>query len=103
MSLDNPSFVQGRLNIDFFCDIHTLLTLWYLLSLLECINAFMKFLQRRDVFISDFMVVMKIYQVDLFMMYINPMTKYQNENLQVFCDVVENTSAISPKICSTLV
>jgi hypothetical protein len=73
MSQDNPSIVQGRLNIDFFCDIHTLLALYYLLPLLECINAFMKFSQGRDVFISNFMVVMKIYQIDLFMMYINPM------------------------------
>jgi hypothetical protein len=63
----------------------------------------MKFSQGKEVFISNFMVVMKIYQIDLFMMYINPMTKYQSEHLQVFFDVMENTSAISPKICSTLV
>jgi len=91
MSQDNPSIVQGRLNIDFFCDIHTLLALYYLLPLLECINALMNFLQGRDVFIFDFMVVMKIYQVDLFMMYINSTTEYQSEHLQMFCDVVENT------------
>ncbi len=75
MSQDNPSIIQARLNIDFLCDIHTLLTLYYLLPLLECINALMKFSQERNVFILYFMVVMKIYQVDLFM-YINPMTKY---------------------------
>jgi hypothetical protein len=103
MSQDNPSIVQIKLNIEFFCDIHTLLALYYLLPLLECINALMKFSQRRDVFISNFIVVTKFCQVDLFMMYINPMTKYQNEHLQVFCDVVENALAISPKICSTLV
>lgn len=102
MSQDNPSIVQVRLNIEFFRDIHTLLALYYLLPLLEYINALMKFSQRKDVFISNFMVVTKICQVDLFMMYINPMTKYQNEHLQLFCDVVENTLAISPKIYSTL-
>jgi hypothetical protein len=42
MSQDNLSNVQARLNIDFFCDIHTLLALYYLLPLLECINALMK-------------------------------------------------------------
>jgi hypothetical protein len=30
--------------------------------------------------------------VDHFMMYTNPMTNYQCEHFQIFCDVVKNTS-----------
>jgi hypothetical protein len=48
----------------------------------------MKFSQGREVFILDFVVVIEICQLDFLMMYIDPMTKYQCEHFQVFCDVV---------------
>jgi hypothetical protein len=45
------------------------------------------------VFICDLVVVVKIYQVDIFMMYFNLPTSYQYEHFQLFCDVVENNFA----------
>ncbi len=44
-SLNNLSIVQARLNLDLFCDVHTLLTLFYLclLPLLEFVNSLIKF------------------------------------------------------------
>jgi hypothetical protein len=45
MSLNNLSIVQARLNLDLFCDVHTLLALFYLclLPLLEFVNSLIKF------------------------------------------------------------
>lgn len=61
-----------------------------MLPLLEVVNALIKFTQERDVFICDFVVVVNICQIDIFMMYSNLATSYQHEHFQLFCDVVEN-------------
>ncbi len=60
MSQDNISVVQARLNLNLLCDLHTLLALFYLLPLLEAINALFKFVQGKDIFICDFVTTVKI-------------------------------------------
>ncbi len=82
-----------RLYLDLLCDVHTLLGLSCLLPLLEAVNALIKFAQGKDVFMCDFMAIVKICLVNLFMMYLDPTTSYQHEHFQLFCDVVENNSA----------
>lgn len=76
LSKDNPLIVQTRLNLDLLCDNHTLLTMSCVLPLLEAINALIKFVQRRHVFICDFVIVVQIWQVDFFMMCFDLMTIY---------------------------
>ncbi len=93
MSEDNIVIVQARLNLDFFWDVKTLLTLFYVLPLLEVVNFLIKFAQGRDFFILDLMAIIKICLVDLFMKYINLMNNYHHEHFQVFYDVVENIFA----------
>ncbi len=60
MSQDNISVTQARLNLNLLCDLHTLPTLFYLLPLLEAINVLFKFVQGRDVFIRNFVTIVKI-------------------------------------------
>ncbi len=43
MSQDSASIAQPRFNLDLFCDLHMLLGLSRLLSLLEAMNALTKF------------------------------------------------------------
>lgn len=81
----NPSIVQTSLNFDLLYNIHTLLVFFYLLLLLEFVNALIKFYQGKDVFILNFVATIKICQINLFMMYIDPMTNYQHEHFQVLC------------------
>jgi len=69
MSHDSVSIAQARFNLDLFCDLHMLLGLSCLLPLLEVMNALIKFAQGRDVFIYDFVAVVKFYLADLYMMY----------------------------------
>lgn len=61
MSQDHPLIAQVKLNFDLSYDIHKLLTLFFLLPLLEFINALIKFSQRRDVFILDLVTSVKIF------------------------------------------
>jgi hypothetical protein len=62
MSQDSPLIVQVKLNFDLSYDIHKLLTLFFILSFLEFINALIKFSQRKDVFILDLVTNVKIFQ-----------------------------------------
>jgi hypothetical protein len=39
-------------------------------------NAFIKFAQRRDNFICDFVAAVKIYHANLYMMYLDPSNNY---------------------------
>jgi hypothetical protein len=65
---------------------------------LEIVNVFIKKIQGKDVFIYDFVTMVKICQVDLFMMYYNPFTSYQHEHFQVLYGIVDNSFITSPTI-----
>jgi hypothetical protein len=69
MSRENVSVAQARFDLNLLCHLHMLLGLFCLLPLLEAVNALIKFAQRRDVFICDFVATVEICQVDLYMMY----------------------------------
>ncbi len=76
MSHDSVLVVQVRFNLYLFCDLHILMGLFCLLPLLEVVNALIKFAQGKDIFICDFVAVIKIFQIDLYMMYSNPSNNY---------------------------
>jgi hypothetical protein len=60
MSQDNVFIAQAKLNLDLLCDLHRLLGLFCLLPLLEVVNALINFVQKMDVFIYKFIVVIRI-------------------------------------------
>jgi hypothetical protein len=60
MSQDNVFVAQAKLNLDLLCDLHRLLGLFCLLPLLEVVNALINFVQKMDVFIYKFIVVIRI-------------------------------------------
>lgn len=65
MSQDNISVSQTRLNLNLSYDLDTLLS--YLLPLLEVVNALINFSQgERDVFIYNFVALVKICQTNPF-------------------------------------
>jgi len=61
MSQDNINVVQVKLNLNLLCDLHTLLALSCLLSLLETISVLITFAQGRVVFICDFVAIMNFF------------------------------------------
>ncbi len=76
MSQDSVSIAQARFNLNLLCDLHMLLGLSCLLPLLEIVHALIKFAQGRDIFICDFVAIVKICQIDLCMMYSDPSSNY---------------------------
>jgi hypothetical protein len=74
------------------CDIGTILGLPCVLPMLESISALMKFAYARDVFVCDYIIIVKICQANLYKMYIDPTISFQHENFLEFTNVVANTS-----------
>ncbi len=76
----NSGIVKAtKVNVVNLCDIGTILGLQCVLPMLESVNALMKFAQVRDIFIcdyNDYIVAIKICQIDLYKMYIDPTTSF---------------------------
>lgn len=62
-----------------------------LLSFLETLNVLIKFAYERDVFICDFVPVVKICQTDLFSMCSDATINYRQKHFQIMCDFVSNS------------
>jgi hypothetical protein len=96
MSQDNINVGQTRLNLNLFYDLDTLLS--YLLALLDAVTVLINFAQgRKDVFIYNFVALIKICQTNPFMMYFDALTSYQHERFQVLSDIVDNSFATIPQ------
>jgi hypothetical protein len=85
--------VWAKLNLNLFCDFHTLLTLFLFVAIIGGNYALIKFVQGKYVFICNFVIMVKICEANLFMMYLDPFTSYQCEHFQVFCDIMDNNFA----------
>jgi hypothetical protein len=55
-----PSFMVDRVNFELFCDMNLFISLSYLIPSLETIHVSIKFKQKWDVFVCDYVVVLKI-------------------------------------------
>jgi hypothetical protein len=73
--------VQARLNLDLFCDVHTLLAL-HILPFLKVVNhAFIKKIQGKVSSLVIFVENIKNYQAYFFMPYFDFITSCQHEHL----------------------
>jgi hypothetical protein len=54
-----------KANLELLCDIKVFLGLACIIPMLECIRGFFKFVQTQDVFICDFVAIVKSCQGDL--------------------------------------
>lgn len=48
-----------------------------------------KFTRERHTFVCDFVVAIKIYQLNLFTIYIDPTTSFKALHFQGFCDLID--------------
>jgi len=81
-----------RLNYELLCDIGTLLGLPYLMPLLESMNSLMKFVQSDHVFVSDYVAAIKICQGELYAMYSDKDSTWQQQHFQMFYNVINDQS-----------
>jgi hypothetical protein len=59
MAIDSSIMKVAKANLVNLCDVGTILNLPCVLPMLESINALMKFVQARDVFVCDYIVTIK--------------------------------------------
>jgi hypothetical protein len=83
---------KAKHNLDLLCDVGTLLALPCILPLLEYVDSLMRFIQSRDIFVSNYVVVVKICQTELYKLYCNLETSFRKSHFQEFCDIVDDYS-----------
>jgi hypothetical protein len=64
--VDNGTVEASKANLVNLCDVGTILGLPCVLPMLESINALMKFAQVNDVFVCDYIAVIKICQTNMY-------------------------------------
>jgi hypothetical protein len=89
MAKDIPSLMVAWVNFEFRCDVNLLISLFSLIPMLEIIHALIKFAQKRDVFVYDYVATIKICQRQLYIHYSNPTMKYSFNVFKEFHDLVD--------------
>jgi hypothetical protein len=72
MSKDLPTNPVVAINYELFCDVKTLMGLTCVLVMLEEMQNLNKLAQKKNCFICDFAATIKLTQVDLYNLYVNP-------------------------------
>ncbi len=85
MVVDNDFVESVKAHLLNLCDTNGLPCIF---PMLEYVNGLMKFVQSRDVFMCDYITIVKHCQGDLYKMYINLNTSFQANNFLVFIKVV---------------
>jgi hypothetical protein len=80
------------------CDVETLRGLAYISPCLETMQRLLKFAQGWDNFIYDFILALKLVEVDLFTMYCDNEKKYSPQNFFLLVEVIEH---INDVVCLT--
>lgn len=73
---DNPSIMFTKVNFELLCDVNLFISLACLLSMSEILHALIKFTHKRDVFVCNYVVTIKIYQGQLYFHYVDLATQY---------------------------
>jgi hypothetical protein len=60
MAKDTPSIMFAKMNFELLCDINLFIFLSSLLPMLEIVHALIKFEQKKDFFVCDYVVAIKI-------------------------------------------
>jgi len=69
MALDAATTPSTQFNLSLFTDVETLLGLNAMMSLLKAIHSLIKFAQLKDVFVYDFIAIVKICEGDVYHMF----------------------------------
>ena len=68
--------VGAKSNFDYLVDIEDLLSLSYIMPLLNIVHQLIKLSHAKDVFICDFLAALKLNQQDLVQKYIDPVAAF---------------------------
>jgi hypothetical protein len=79
-------------NLRLLCNMHTLLALPCLMPLLESMNQLILFAQSRSVFVSDYVIAVKLWQAEIFMMYYDADASFSPAHFPLFNNIVTDHS-----------
>jgi hypothetical protein len=83
MSKDLPNNHVVAIDYELLCDMETMMGLTCVLPMLEVVKSLNKLAQNKDYFICDFVVVMKLTQVDLYNLYVDPKCHFHMTNSNI--------------------
>jgi hypothetical protein len=83
-------------NLDLLCDLELVLGLPCILPMLEVVHTLIKYAQRWDVFICEFLDVVKLVEVELYQLYVDPLYKYDDSAFNEFSIVHEQCNELLP-------
>jgi hypothetical protein len=89
MVLDNHINQQAKQIYEQLCDLQILLGLAYILPLLESMHALIKFAHMWDVFVCNLVVAIKVYQNDLYNMYLEQSSNFFANTYWAFKSLLE--------------
>ncbi len=69
MTLGAPTITSAKFNLCLMTNVKMLLGLNVIMPLLEEVHSLIKFSQLYDMFVCDFIAIMKICEMDVYMMY----------------------------------
>jgi hypothetical protein len=74
----SPKSDTANKNLSGLCAMELILGLPCLLPLFECVHKFIKIVQGQDVFVCDFVEVVKLAQLELYVLYCHSFTKFED-------------------------
>jgi len=90
MFKDQVTNIATKANLDLLCDVETFLSLTYIIPSLEFVQSLSKFGQTHDVFICDFVRIMKVCEDDIYEMYCDLVIKYSSKDFNTFLSIVDH-------------
>jgi hypothetical protein len=96
MYMDASKSKHVRNNLDLLCDLELVLGLPCILPMLEVVHTLIKYAQRWDVFICEFLDIMKLAEVELYQLYVDPLCKYDDLAFNDFLVVHEQCNELLP-------
>ncbi len=81
------------------CDVELILGLTCILPLLRCVHMLIKIVQGRDIFVCDFVESIKQAQQDLYKLYCDPYTKFDEPAIDDFNVIETLTNDALPMSC----
>lgn len=96
MYTDAPKNKPTQKNLDLRCHLELVLGLSYILPMLEVVHTLIKYAQRWDVFICEFLDVTRSTKAKLYQLYVDPFDKYDDSTFNEFTVVCEHHNELLP-------
>jgi hypothetical protein len=98
MHIDAPKNKLVRENLDLLCDLELVFSLSCILPMLEVVHTLIKYAQKQDVFICEFIDGVKSTEAKLHWLYVDPFCKFDDYACNEFTIVCEHRSELLPLI-----